>query len=337
MVKRIVISIIIIMIIGSINAYAFDAILNIPIDNQFQLQNNITNEEDDTSDNASENTNINNSINTDTNENQNTNTDNNVENETDNNKNENEDNKKDTEEGSKQDTSKKPTQSSSNIVEKVKSDEANLKELKIDIEGLTPDFDKDVTEYYLVVDLSVEQVKVTAKPVDTNAKVTVTGNKNLEEGENTITINVKAEDGTTKKYYIYVTKIDDVEMANAELESLEIEGFNLYPSFKSNIYSYNLNIDESIENINITAIPQREKATVEIEGNTNLEEGENLIKIKVTAEDETTVRTYKINTYIDSDKVEIKEESKTPAIILLVILGTCIIGLGIFLVIKNKN
>ena len=163
------------------------------------------------------------------------------------------------------------------------------------------------------------------------------GNKNLKEGENTVTIIVTAEDGTKKEYYIHVTKVDNIEMANAELENLDIQGFSLYPSFKSNIYSYNLNINQEISNLNITAIPQNEKATVEIEGNENLHEGENIIKINVTAENKETVRIYKINTYISLDKVEVKEENKTPAIVLIAVLSACIIGLGISIVVKNRK
>lgn len=231
----------------------------------------------------------------------------------------------------------KTEENSQNTNKVLKSSESKLQELKIDLEGLTPEFNKNITEYYLVVDLSVKQIKVTATPVDDKAKVVVLGNKNINEGKNTITIKVTAEDGTIKKYYIYVTKIDDVEMANAELEFLKLDGFNLYPSFKSNIYSYNLNIDKNIESLDITAKPQNEKATVEIEGNNDLKEGENLIKINVTAEDKTTIRTYKINTYVSSDKVEVKEEDKTIAIILIACLGVCIIYLGIAIIIKKNK
>ena len=226
-------------------------------------------------------------------------------------------------------------ENSNNIIPK--SSEARLKELKVDVEGLTPEFDKNITEYYLVVDLTINRINITASTVDNNAKWAVYGNKNLKEGENTITINVKAEDGTTQKYYIHVTKVDNVELANAELEKIEIEGFNLYPSFKSNIYNYNLNIHEEISNLNITATPLNEKATVEIEGNENLKEGENIIKINVTAANEETVRTYKINTYISLDIVEVQEENKTPAIILIVVLGTGIIVLGTSIVLKNRR
>lgn len=231
-------------------------------------------------------------------------------------------------------TDSKETQKNNNVT---KSSEARLKELKVNIEGLTPDFDRNTTEYYLIVDLSINKIKITASTIDNKAKWATYGNANLKEGENKITILVTAEDGTEKEYYIYVTKIDNVELANAELENLEIEGYSLYPSFKSNIYSYNLNINQNITSLNITSTPQREKATVVIEGNTNLQKGENVIKIIVTAEDNTTIRTYKINAYIDSKRVEIEEEDKMPAIILIAGLSVCIVVLGVYIIVKKRR
>lgn len=218
-----------------------------------------------------------------------------------------------------------------------KSNDANLKDLEIDIEGMTPEFNKDVSEYYLTVDLTVEQIKVTATPADEKAKVTIAGNKILKEGQNTITITIKAEDGTRKKYYIYVTKVNDIDKANAELKSLKIENYDLSPKFKSNIYSYNLNIADNIESLEVVTEAEKEKAKIEIEGNTNLKEGENIIKIKVTAEDGQTTRIYKINTYISSEKIEIKEENKMTGVLLLVIVGGAIVGLGSFLIWKKTH
>lgn len=232
----------------------------------------------------------------------------------------------------------KTTTSNKPVETKIKSKEAGLKELKVDVEGITPEFDKDVTEYYLAVDLEVEKIKVTATPIDNAATVIVLGNTNLKAGKNTITINVKAEDGTVKKYYIYVTKSENIEKANAQLKSLKVKDFDLSPNFQSDIDTYHLNIQEEIDKIEIIAEPEMEKATVNISGNTNLKEGDNLIKIEVTAEDGETIKTYKINAYISEKKVKIiKEESKLPAIIALIILGGCIISLATVVIFKKRK
>lgn len=343
MVKKVLSSIILIMIICSSCIYATNAIapeVTIPPSNEGQ--ETVTPPGDSTTNEDSENK----TPETGDNNDSNVNTDNN-ENITDNNtgSNDNTSSENQGQTGSNveppKDTTNEPIKNNNqqttnnNIVQK--SSEARLKELKVDVEGLTPEFDKNTTEYYLVVDLSVNKLKITASTVDNKAKWAIYGNKNLKEGENTITINVTAENGTKKEYYIHVTKVDNIEMANAELENLDIQGFSLYPSFKSNIYSYNLNINQEVSNLEIIAVPQNEKAKVEIEGNENLHEGENIIKINVTAENEETIRTYKINTYISFDKVEIEEEDKAPAIVLIVILSACIIGLGISIVVKNRK
>lgn len=226
-------------------------------------------------------------------------------------------------------TTGRPSGGTTTVVES-KSKENNLKSLNVDIEGMTPEFNKNTTEYYLVVDLTVEQIKVTATPVDEKATVTISGNTNLQAGENTIKVVVKAEDGTEKTYYIYVNKVDDIAMANAQLGDLQVTDYNIYPSFKPTIYNYNIDIKNNVKTLEIIANAENEKSTIVIEGNEELKQGENIIKIIVTAEDGKTVRTYKINAYVASEKGNLKEENKTPAIILLVIIGTSIVALAVF-------
>lgn len=342
MIRKIVSIIIIIMIICSTYASASNTVIT-EISTEISQEGGINSD----TENTNTNTNVDNDISTDveTNKGENTNQDSNNTINNDNSADKNgpsiqqPENNRDTSK-TEIEPSRRPAQSNSgttNIGAETKSSEARLKELKIDIEGITPEFNKNITEYYLVVDLTVEQIKVTANPQDDRAKVDIVGNNNLQEGENTININVTAEDGTIKTYYIYVTKIDDVEMANAKLEILEIEGFSLYPSFKPDIYTYNLNINKDIKELNINAKPQRKKATVQIVGNTDLHKGENMVEIKVTAEDGVTIRTYKINTYINSDMVSIEKENKLVAIIMIVVLGIGIIVLGTYVIVKKKN
>lgn len=227
--------------------------------------------------------------------------------------------------------SEKPTENKPtyNTVTETESDNADLRSLMLDIEGLSPEFDKDITDYYLIVDLTVESVNIEAYPEDENSIVMIEGNTDLQEGENIINITVRAEAGNTKTYTINVTKTDDVEMVNANLKNLSVKGFNFYPNFKSNIYNYNLTINEKISQLEIIAETEIEEATYEIIGNENLVEGDNLIKIIVTAKDGTAKREYKLNVYISSKNVQIQEMDKTPAIVLLSVLGIAIIGIAI--------
>lgn len=216
-----------------------------------------------------------------------------------------------------------------------KSENADLRVLKI--ENMEPEFSKDVTEYYLTVDLETDKINIEAYSDSEKASVDIQGNNDLQEGENKIEVVVTAEAGNQKTYYIYVTKIDNAKMANANLKTLEVENFSIYPDFKRNIYNYNLTINKDIKKLNITAKPENEKSKIEIIGNENLKEGDNFIKVIVTAEDGKTTKTYKISAYISLKDVQIKQEDKTPAIIILGILSVCIIIVAICIIKKNKK
>lgn len=87
---------------------------------------------------------------------------------------------------------------------------------------------------------------------------------------------------------------NEEEKANANLKSLTVEGFSLSPSFSADVLEYSMQVEMETEKLNITAEAENEKATVKIEGNETLAEGENIVKIIVTAEDGTTTKTYTI-------------------------------------------
>lgn len=220
--------------------------------------------------------------------------------------------------------------------DETKSDNTNLKSLKVDVEGLSPEFDKNITEYYLIVDLTIEEVNVEAVPEDEKSKITITGNSDLQEGENTVKILVKAENGNTKTYTINITKTNDLEKVNATLKSLSVKGFNFYPSFKTNIYNYNLTVNEKLNQLEILAETEIEGATYEIIGNENLTEGNNLIKIIVTAKDGETKREYKINVYLSNKSVEAQKTNITIAIVMLSVLSIAIVA-TVVLIIKKRR
>ncbi len=89
----------------------------------------------------------------------------------------------------------------------VQSGDNSLSSLTISPGSLTPAFKGSVTEYTAQVGSDVNEVTVT--PVTSNSKATVesiTGNKDLVEGNNIVKILVKAENGTEASYKITVKK-----------------------------------------------------------------------------------------------------------------------------------
>lgn len=179
--------------------------------------------------------------------------------------------------------------------ENVADNNSKLKIMRLEYEGIIPEFNPDTLEYYITVDSAITGTEVTAVPQNQSANVTVTGNTNWVNGLNTIIITVESKDKSTKTdYKIYVTKTDNKETANADLETLAIKDGMLSPEYYSNITKYTVEVPNEITNLTILAIPQKETARVEIIGNENLKEGDNKIEIIVTAENGITTKKFEI-------------------------------------------
>ena len=142
----------------------------------------------------------------------------------------------------------------------VTSDNSKLQILRLNHEGMTPEFSPDITQYYFLTE-DVSALEVIAIPENANAKVSITGNTSFKEGLNSITIEVTSQDTTTKtQYTIFVTKTKDLEKANANLETLAIENVTLEPEFINDIYQYHAIVSNTTENLNILAIPEKQNA-----------------------------------------------------------------------------
>ena len=137
----------------------------------------------------------------------------------------------------------------------------NLKELHLNVEGISPAFNANTTQYYLVVSNLINDIEVIATPEDAAAKVEIMGNTNLMMGNNEILVKVISSDGSASKVYkINVSKTENEERGNASLENLAIENVGIVPEFNSDIFEYTAEVGSNIENLNILAVPQRENA-----------------------------------------------------------------------------
>lgn len=101
--------------------------------------------------------------------------------------------------------------------EEKKSSNASLGSLVISAGTLSPEFSAATKDYTATVDYSCSSLAVTANPADSKASVTsVTGNDSLEVGENTVSVVVTAEDGSTSTYNIVVTRRAEDDPENAD-------------------------------------------------------------------------------------------------------------------------
>ena len=113
-----------------------------------------------------------------------------------------------------------------------------------------------------------------------------------------------------KKDIVEDNKIDENDKkksSNNDLKELIIKGYELQPKFDKNVTKYTINVGEEVLQLDITANADDKNSKVEIEGNKDFKVGENVVKIKVTAEDETT-KIYTIIVKQGNVKEEVKEK-----------------------------
>lgn len=170
-----------------------------------------------------------------------------------------------------------------------KSSNANLSNIKLTNNGnsiaLTPSFNKSTTSYTANVNSSVTSVDVSAMLEDSKATiVSGTGLKQLVNGNNMVSIVVKAENGTTKTYNVNIVKSSPVS-SNANLSGLSVSSGTLSPAFNPNTTSYKINVPNGTTKLDVNAITSDPGAKVVISGNNNLRVGKNNIVVEVTAAD----------------------------------------------------
>ena len=175
------------------------------------------------------------------------------------------------------------------------SNDTKLKSLIISTDDgivrIDPSFYPDDINYTASVPYEVKYVTISAAANHPKAEFVGTGLKSLEVGDNTFAIEVTAEDGTAKTYTVTINRA--VPSSNADLSSLSINVGTLNPDFQANITSYNASVPYEIEEIAIMAEANYPAAIISGDGQQDLEVGDNLFDITVTAQDRTT-KTYTI-------------------------------------------
>ena len=201
-------------------------------------------------------------------------------------------------------TTKPSTNTTTKPAETKKSDNLNLSALQIAEGVITPEFNKKVKEYSINVPNETTKLSIVATPEHSKATVKITGNEELQVGENNVEIVVTAEDGSTDTYKIIVTRalpelnLQTLSICYIDKNNQKVE-IKLEPQFVFNTYEYkNLEkLSYTIKELQVDATANRENAKIEIIGNEKIKAGKNEITIKVTLPNETgseEQKTYKI-------------------------------------------
>ncbi len=180
-----------------------------------------------------------------------------------------------------------------NISVSIRNSDTTLSNLTVSPVGIN--FNKDTTDYTITVDHDVESVGIYATASSSRTSVTGTGDFKLKDYLNTFQVTVTAEDGSNTVYKVNVKRKDANGRTAVSSKKSNNEKSNdnkltdiLIPDceidFKEDIEDYSITVKPDTEKLMIRAIPSNENAKVEIEGNEEIEIGENIIKIIVTAE-----------------------------------------------------
>ena len=171
-------------------------------------------------------------------------------------------------------------------------------------------FDPATTGYTASVTNDVERATVTATTNDDGATYVIQlngvddadGTVELAVGENTVSVVVTAEDGTTTKTYtVAVTRAVAPLSTDAMLSDLALSGV-AFGMFDPATTGYTASVTNDVERATVTATTNDDGATYVIQlngvddadGTVELAVGENTVSVVVTAEDGTTTKTYTV-------------------------------------------
>lgn len=144
-----------------------------------------------------------------------------------------------------------------------------LKSLVIDEADASFSFDKDVVDYYVELDYTLDQLTLSYEVEDPLSKAQVINNENFKVGNNNVVIRVTSEMGTTRDYVIHVLRYDEY---NNFLQNITVsEGGKIIsddelffsPKFSSGVLNYTVVIDSGYDNVTIEGIPAVETTSVE--------------------------------------------------------------------------
>lgn len=260
--------------------------------------------------------------------------------------------------GNSGNSNNKPTTTTQPPTEVKKSTDNTLSALSIEEGQISPEFSNDVKEYVVAVSYEVTELNVTATPSDSKAKTEIIGNKDLQEGENILTVRVTAEDGSVADYVVKVTRAR-IPLALKSLvikyqnENGELIETALDPVFSFDVFEYSLEeMEYWIEKLSVEAIPNIEGASIDVQGADSLQAGENtvIITAKIPAEvaegeepkEEIITYTIKVNKKQEPTTMEKLSNwyNQNEEYVIIGALGVCVaflFGLSIYIIVDHNK
>jgi hypothetical protein len=135
------------------------------------------------------------------------------------------------------------------------------------------------------VPFGTTEVAVEVTLADVDATFFITGELDLQTGENPVTVTVTAEDTVTIQEYSFIVEV--LRSTNTAVNSIVINGITAVEGEGIDIDSRNTEVSVEVDTVDTDA-------TVTVVGDTELVVGENIVAVTVTAADEVTTQTYNV-------------------------------------------
>lgn len=154
-----------------------------------------------------------------------------------------------------------------------------------------------------VADFSTEKDESASRSKSVKIQAQTTTKKDTDNKTTT----KKEESTKTKEEDKKEEKKEEVQEENYSLKSLEIEGVELVPEFKSDVLQYTVKVADK-DKLDINAIANSSNTIVNITGNENLQLGENTISITLKGQDDKEMVSYQINVIKEKSELAVAKE-----------------------------
>ncbi len=263
----------------------------------------------------------------------------------------------------------KPSNNTTTNTTPTKSSNSFLAKLQIEEGTISPEFNYKTNDYTIAVPNDITKLTVSAIADSSKATVSISGDEELQVGENKVEITVKAEDGSKSTYTVIATRADEELTLNSLSvyyidENHNKKVLNLTPEFIFNTNEYTVldKIPYTVENLEVEALANKELANIEIIGYKALKTGNNEITIKATIKNEAAEiveeKIYKISVEKEEEPVQeiitpiskiknwfnfagisgwIKENYNKIMMGMLIVATTAFVGLTIYFAVDYKK
>lgn len=174
---------------------------------------------------------------------------------------------------------------------------------------LSPTFSKTKYNYTVVVPSDVTSVEVKATKGESNQTITGTGKRELEYGDNKVTVKVTAQNGASSSYEIIIKRTDnrtgDVTLKKLSVTNTDIE-------YVEGQTTYEATVSRSIDSVLITASTTDTNAILTGTGKKELTIGKNTFYLSLSTVDQkgkSVTQTYTIIITRSEEEFQIEESS----------------------------